>query len=70
MNRASTLSQAVIKRAIAAMDAQGHPVKAARLCANGDVVLLTESPAGLLALDTNDGGSWVDLAGETEISRA
>ncbi|MBO9710703.1 MAG: hypothetical protein J7521_21075 [Caulobacter sp.] len=67
---ASSLSQAVIKRAIAAMDAQGHPVKAARLCANGDVILLTESPAGLQPLDLNDGGSWVDLAGETEVRRA
>lgn len=67
---ATALSGAVIRRAIAAMDAQGHQVKAARLCANGDVVLLTESPAGLLALDTNDGGSWVDLAGQAEISRA
>ena len=64
------LTQAVIKRTIAAMDAQGHPVKAARLCANGDVVLLTESPAGLLPLTLDDGGSWVDLAGEAEISRA
>lgn len=64
------LTQAVIKRTIAAMDAQGHPVKAARLCANGDVVLLTESPAGLLPLNLDDGGSWVDLAGEAEISRA
>lgn len=64
------LTKAVIARAIAAMDAQGHQVKAARLCANGDVVLLTESPAGLLALDENDGGSWVDLAGTTEVSRA
>jgi hypothetical protein len=67
---ATALTKAVIERAIAAMDAQGHQVKAARLCANGDVVLLTESPAGLLALDTNDGGDWVDLAGATEISRA
>ncbi len=67
---ATILTKAVIERAIAAMDAQGHSVKAARLCANGDVVLLTESPAGLLPLDLNDDGSWVDLAGQAEISRA
>lgn len=66
----SALTKAVIERAIAAMDARGHAVKAARLCANGDVVLLTESPVELQRLDTTDGGSWVDLAGETEVSRA
>lgn len=70
MASSSTLSQAVIKRAIAAMDAQGHQVKAARLCANGDVILLTESPAGIQPLDLQDGGSWVDFAGASEIPRA
>ena len=64
------LTKAVIERAIAAMDARGHVVKAARLCANGDVLLLTESPAGLLPSELNDGADWVDLAGQAEISRA
>jgi hypothetical protein len=68
---ADTLSKAALVRAIGAMDAAGHRVVAARLCANGDFLLLTESPAGALPVADNDGAQdWTDLAGTPEISRA
>lgn len=41
----------------------GVPVTAARICANGDVLLLTQNPPG--ALDSPDSSAdWVDLAGK------
>lgn len=65
----SSLTKATIERAIAAMDARGHQVVAARICSNGDVVLLTETPPGLLPVQEDD-GDWVSLAGAAEVSRA
>ncbi|RYG16678.1 hypothetical protein EON82_24730 [bacterium] len=40
----------------------GVPVKAARIYANGDILLLTQNPTA--ALDSPDSNTdWVDLAG-------
>ena len=65
------MSERQLLRAIKAMDAAGHPVRAMRVCANGDVLFLTEAPAGALPVADNDGGSdWTDLAGSKEVPRA
>lgn len=41
----------------------GAPPTAARICANGDVLLLTQNPPA--ALDSPDSDAdWVDLAGK------
>lgn len=58
----------LIADVLAAFAATGQPVKGARLCDNGDVVLLTEAPSGALA--SNDDGNWVDLAGQENVSGA
>ncbi|MDB5458112.1 MAG: hypothetical protein JWP92_3697 [Caulobacter sp.] len=65
------VTKAAMTQAIAAMSAAGRPVLALRLCANGDMLLLTETPAGALPVADNDGGNdWTTLAGAPEISRA
>lgn len=66
MNRPAR--KALIADTLAAFAALGQPVKGARICDNGDVLLLTEAPAA--ALPSNDDGDWVDLAGQTEVPRA
>jgi hypothetical protein len=58
----------LIADTLAAFVAAGCPVKGARLCVNGDLLLLTEAPD--TALPSNDDGDWVDLAGQTETPRA
>jgi hypothetical protein len=58
----------LITDTLAAFVAVGQPVKGVRICDNGDVLLLTDTPPG--AVPSNDDGDWVDLAGETEIPRA
>jgi hypothetical protein len=58
----------LITDALAAFLAVGQPVKGVRICENGDVLLLTDTPPEAVA--SNDDGDWVDLAGQTEIPRA
>lgn len=58
----------LIADTLAAFAALGREVKGARICDNGDVVLLTDTPAGALA--SNDDADWVDLAGEKEVPGA
>jgi hypothetical protein len=53
---------------MAAFAALGRDIKGARICNNGEVVLLTDAPSGALA--SNDDGDWVSLAGEKDISGA
>lgn len=62
------VTRAQLVRAMAAFEDRGHPVTCARLCPNGDVLLLTGTPDD--ALPSNDDSDWVDLAGAQEISRA
>lgn len=59
----------LITDTLAAFEAVGRPVKGVRICDNGDLVLLTDRPAGVLP-SNDDGGDWLDLAGETEIPGA
>ncbi|HEY2357484.1 MAG TPA: hypothetical protein VGH86_08540 [Phenylobacterium sp.] len=47
---------------IAALARGGATAKAARICANGDVIVLTETPKA--ELDSSDEGQWVELAGK------
>lgn len=63
-----TARKHLIADTLAAFLAVGQTLKAARICENGDILLLTEPPAG--ALPSNDDGDWVDLAGETKVPRA
>lgn len=58
----------LITDTLAAFVAAGHPLRGARICENGDLLLLTDEPAG--ALPSNDDGEWVDLAGQTDLSSA
>ena len=63
------VTRAQIQRAMAAAAGQGAPVKALRICPNGDVLLLTEVPEG--ALPPADASfDWVADAGETDLPRA
>ena len=63
------VTKAQICRAMAAAADQGAPVKALRICPNGDVLLLTELPEG--ALPPPDASfDWVAHAGETDLPRA
>lgn len=65
------VSKAAMTQAIAALGAAGRPVTALRLCANGDMLLLTETPASALPVADNDGEQdWTSLAGAPEIPRA
>lgn len=59
----------LIADTLAAFAAAGCPVKGARLCANGDVLLLTDTPSGALPSNDDD-GDWVSLAGEEEVPGA
>jgi hypothetical protein len=63
------ITRALIERAITAMESTGHPVKGVRLSPDGCVSLLTETPAGALA-SNDDQGDWLSLAGETDVPRA
>ncbi len=63
------VTRAQIQRAMAAAAGQGAPVKALRICPNGDVLLLTELPQGVLP-PPDTSFDWVADAGETDLPSA
>jgi thioester reductase-like protein len=62
------IRQAAIQRMIRALESTGHPVKAVRLSAAGEIEVLTGEPSEPQA--SNDSADWTDLAGETALPRA
>lgn len=64
--RKTRLTSARIQATVNAMARSGHPVLATRLCANGDVILLTDAAPVALVTSEDDVSAWDAAIGDED----